>query len=358
MGISENPEEKKKRLESKLIEKAKEIVALNEFPKLPQNAELEERLNSHSTEWHNVWREAAALVFQYASFLHHNYKIVGTEIIKVATRRFSQDELTKGDAYIEENFIKKLSKDLFKTINNSTKEIEAEEKSKGITGISKDEKNIIHKFECFRKDFFAAKAKPYTEDEIMELFLRMHKCYGWEKNPEKAMKKLKELIKIYYFNDAKKSGKENKDSLDWVEDTRDQDSQMTKLAFEINKDRYENVFPTLVKFYEDEIENRKNADIKYWQALITHFVLENMQINPEDYDINIYLKKISKYKFASKALLSEIETTQTICSRTELLETFQKDKGQASRNIKQIIKFLNENQDEIFKKKISKKISK
>ena len=399
----EKTNEEKQVLELKLIKTAKEIAALNDFPRLPQNAELENKLAAHTPEWHSLWRQACALVFQYASLLQYDFEAYeslqfnnqsesakfmnrvqqlvgfsGMEIIKCATRRFSSEELTKGNDYIEENFIKKLTIDLQLTIKNYAKEIAAEEKNKGISfasekefkhleinKITEEDKISVYRYKCFKNDFLAAKGKFFSEDQIMDYYLMTSNPYQWNINPEKLKQKFKDSIKMYSSTNVVRDSVEKDDEMvniiDLIADERDEEYKETLEQIQTNKENYENVLSALQEFFEEK-QKRKNSDTKYWQALITQFLLKNMNITKNSCDFQKYYDNLSafyrkytdveknKSSFIHMSVLNDLKNTGELCTRNDIIERFGngKDKGQASRNIKEIIENLKNK--EIFEK--------
>ena len=98
------------------------------------------------------------------------------------------------------------------------------------------------------------------------------------------------------------------------------------------------------EFFDEEL-TRKNTDIDYWKAIVTQYLLEEMQVNSRDTEL---LNMLTNCKFVRKGLINELEKTGSFSSRSEILQQLKKDKGQASKDIKRFKEFLQN------KKKISK----
>ena len=368
--IFEDKQEKKKALELKLIAAAKKIAALNDFPTFKQNSSYEVNLFSHTPQWRSCVFQAVELVYRYASLLTYDktaYEIlkyenpaateanmsrseqlvgsVGEEILKLAIRRFSREELKQGDDYIEKNFIKKLTDDLQGTMKTYANKISAEERNKGISGISEEDRMIAYHYEDFKEKLLVAKGRTVPEDKIMELFLRIYQLFDWEKNLDKARNKLKDILKMYYSTSVADGCIEKDDEegpvnlMDLMEDTRDQAYEETERINEKNKKRYEKILSVIQDFFEKK-QKRQNSDTEYWQALITHYLLEKLQIKKSEPDFQIYYDNLCSYSFIHRDKLKELTQEEKLCPRQEAIKEFKKDKGQVSRNIKEFEEYI------------------
>ena len=369
----------KEKLEADLVALAKTIATLNEYPSLPKNAKLEVKIDAHSVQWRSLLYQAFAKVYEYAKLLEYspkaysNFEITGDdkegeisfsrkeqllteageEIIKVATRRFTHEELTKGEAYIEENFIKKLTVDLHLSVLNASKTELRNNIHKGITELSEKDERLVNDYNKFKKDFLGYKKNSVTEDVVMELFLKTHLLNEWTKNPQKAKEKLQEKLKMFFQANVigesyiEKQTNKKYSSLDDYADEQNLSPEEQYLLKEEKQEKLKKFKKTIeaTKEFFDEELTRKNTDIDYWKAIVTQYLLEEMQVNSRDTEL---LNILTNCKFVRKGLINELEKTGSFSSRSEILQQLKKDKGQASKDIKRFKEFLQN------KKKISK----
>ncbi len=358
----------KKELEQDLKEYAKQIYALNEFPEIRPKTKLEERLKMHSPRWNSIIREACADMFYFAKTLTYDnelYKtlgitrsnslvspvdelvsLFGETIMTVACRRFSSKELSEGDSFIEMEFINKLETDLRESIKTSVYSEKNKESTQGITGISKENIELVKKYYRFREDFIGFKRAAITEEKIQNIFIKTQ--YPAEKDPEKKLKKLKASILAYNQNYVQKETetlREDKDgngstAFDYVEDNREKQEKDFKRKLRINEIQTYRIINRMNLFFEKKLK-RKNSDVEYWSVLLTHFILSMLERKLENKDrSDDFIKKLESQKFIYHELLEVFKKDGSVPPRKKMMEKLGKDEGKASSDTKIIINFL------------------
>ena len=176
----------------------------------------------------------------------------------------------------------------------------------------------------------------------MELFLKTNLPNEWKKNPQKAKDKLNEKLKMFLQTNV--IGETYIESLSVIKfedypDERNDDPEVLYLRKEEQKEKlkqFNEKIEAAEKFFAP-FEKRENSDLEYWKAIITQYLLEEMQAKKQDSEI---LNKLRKCNFAHEGLIHVLELTGSFSSRSDILKQMNKDKGQASRNIKAFKEFI------------------
>ncbi len=343
----------KEELERALKEYAKQIFELNEFLDIPQNTKLEDKIAMHSPRWNSIVREACADVFYFAKTLTYDSELYkgldttdqskesiksrlvgcyGEVIITVAHRRFSNNELSNGDVFIETEFISKLEKDLKESIKKAVYIEKREEREQGVTGVSEAEVKLAKRYLKFKEDYICFKGNTLSEEEFQKLYVKTHG--NPEKSPEQLLTKLKDAVEAYNHKNIQKDSdviiedKEgnSKSILDDVENN-DEEVNAVNRQLRINEIRFKRILNRLETFYKGK-QKRKNSDADYWSLIISHYLLSEMNIESEfTKRFDDVVKDFEQRNFINKEVLTNFKQKETIPPRERFLEKLGKEKN-------------------------------
>lgn len=375
----------KQELERALKEYAKQIFELNEFLDIPQNTKLEDKIAMHSPRWNSIVREACADVFYFAKKLTYDSELYkgldfterskkepepiqsilvrcyGEVILTVAHRRFSNNDLSKGKAFIKKEFIKELETDLKESIKFSVYKEKNEKQRQGISGLSESSFELVNKYNKFREWYISYKGDKRPENEILIKFVQAN-CF-LEKDYEKLKQKRKKLLK--QLKNALQNSKVGV-MLDTDLEIKDEDGKTT-LFFETVRDirvieakkaiaekklreqylweseeRFKTICGMLDEYYKKK-QKRKNADENYWSAVYTYYLLEKIDKKTKDTGrFTSIMEYLQSLDFIYKDLIDKYLKEGSVQKQKDIAEKFGKDKTQFSRDKKTVEKNLKE----------------
>lgn len=197
----------KKKLAKSLAEIANEIFSLEEFPVIPKNATLKDKLDAHSSRWRTRFNEFVAESFLFAKKFHYSadffrqndisdekydsvskaerlVSMYSEDLMKVSYRMFA-----KKSNKTENDFISYFEVSIKEEFEHSMCKNKRIEKNQG-TGISEKKQRIYSDYNRFKTavQMCAKNRKDLTESRIQELYISTSNHY------EITIEKLREII--------------------------------------------------------------------------------------------------------------------------------------------------------------------
>lgn len=351
---------------------ANKISDLKEYPTIPHNAGLEEKLNSHTTRWRSLYNEVVAETFLFAKKLNYDKNLLSlvdydeeknkaekverfvmhvTEPLMKVVYRCLVNGIKSADNCRQENFILYFEKILKDEFRSYLKKEKVKNRRQGIP-FSDNEQRIVNHYLRFKESIekVARDRKKLSDQKIQELYLCTHNHYNI--TPEKLAAVLEKNRNTFVALMKKREEDDDNETLfDTIPDT------ITVHEDFDTKEFWRVFFDAVLCNLEELWQKKQNRAKTYFSALLSHWILE--QTKDCNFAEDAYFKKLESYSFIDKNLLWEFRKTGAIPERKVLLQRFPvlksgqsvfdkdgkqkfKDEGRASNDLKGVLEELKE----------------
>ena len=347
----------KEELAESLAEIADEIFSLEEFPVIPKNATLKEKLDAHSSRWRTRFNEFVAESFLFVKKFHYSadffrqndisdekddsvskaerlVSMYSEDLMKVSYRMFAKkrdipknDFISYFEASIKNEFKRAVGKDKIK------------EKNQGI-GISEKKQRIYSDYNRFKiaVQMCAKNRKDLTESRIQELYISTSNHY------EITIEKLQEIIlavsnaSVLLESDTISTSYEKDETATVFDSLAGDDSAEKNLLDEAERDEMTQRLLVL----DEEFCKSQERTKPYLSALLMRQILSELSAKFDTEQIPALFENCT-FAQTEKAqnLLKGFLFGNKIPTQEEVAKMFGRDKTDASRTIHNFLEKIN-----------------
>ena len=334
-----------------LSEIAGEILSLDEYPAVPKNAGLKQKLDSHSSKWTRAFRDFVGNAFHFAKFISYPaslYEKSGFSSKEDLVSNYSASVMTLSYRLLAKKAEKTAEEivSYFEAVlpQEIEHEIQSEAKKalKENTGLSDRKIRIFFDYNRFKTnvEMIAKNRKDLSEEKIQLLYLSTSNTYGIQKEElEKIIEDSERKIVLESDTIFENEDGESDSILESAE------TSIFNSEFDENDEkRYEELFRKIEAVFEGLQERTKD----YVSALVTLNLLKELEkIEKSRPQIADMLKK---YSFVEKNRLNLWKDYKDLDNQKEIGMTFKKNsyeknieknaESDASRTYKSFLKKL------------------
>lgn len=345
----------KDELAQSLVEMANEIFSLEEFPVIPKNATLKEKLDAHSSRWRTRFNEFVAESFLFAKKFHYSadffrqndisdekddsvnkeerlVSLYSEDLMKVSYRMFAKKSDKSATDFI--SFFEASIREEFK---HSMCKNERIEKNQGI-GIPEKKQRIYSDYNRVKTavQMCAKNRKDLTESRIQEIYISTSNHYRI------TIEKLRKIIleisnaSVLLESDTIRNSDEEDLTVTIFDSLTGADSVENDLSDKVKIDEIAQKLLTLDEAYSCAQERTK----PYLSALLTRQALEEFSSANVDYKTYFeYLNDKAFFTTRKASMVKELFLKYKKCPpQQEVAEWFGRDKTDASRTLRNFLK--------------------